>query len=322
MKRSEELLSKASRWMKTMKEEILYASVGGSTARGETDEYSDIDLTLYMNDDAMYGSHTFIYEDEFIQVDMKPVADLPSIEAVLASPWDFRFLNELKILTDVDGRFEEIKGWAMKYYSSGKGRIQTFNQVANIIEERKMYALECLNQHQILSGLMAAMGAWSEAALSYQFFAYNDLSNDSLIRNIKKLDDYFHRFQQVAPFSCHFKPFKVASALTRFREYLRNQNDISDFALSKIQDELFERKAKRLIKSGEHLNLLWQAYSEGVWLYFETSNGKEFEAYFDELPSTITEDLTTIGFVPLSEDSIKAICKLSEELLQLTVKKK
>ncbi|MGE8204524.1 nucleotidyltransferase domain-containing protein [Heyndrickxia sp. NPDC080065] len=314
--RSKELRTKAIDWMKTIDGDIHYSSIGGSTARGEADEYSDIDLVIYLENDSTIGEQNLIYDGELIQIEMKHRNELPDKNDITAFPWDYRFLNELLIMRDVDGRFKQIKGWAMEYFSSKEGKAQVFNQVAKLVADRNGYALKYLKTNKMYSALHAALGAGAEAALLYQFFAFNDLSTGTLIRNIGKIKSHFHTFQAAAPFSMNIDPSKVSDTLSHYREYLRNQNYTCDFALSRIQDQLFERKAKRLIESKEIYNLLWQAYAEGVWLYFETCNGKDFENYFNELPSDIQEDLSIIGFVSLSEDKIMTICQLSEELLQ------
>ncbi|WP_066185546.1 nucleotidyltransferase domain-containing protein [Gracilibacillus timonensis] len=105
--KSVELLQVAQDFIKD--KEVIGAYVGGSVGRGEADEYSDIDLTIFTNTETISKKIDVIYKDEIIQLEILHISELPHIVSVEASPWDFRFLDEVTIIKDEDGELNKIK---------------------------------------------------------------------------------------------------------------------------------------------------------------------------------------------------------------------
>jgi hypothetical protein len=65
--------------------------------------------------------------------------------------------------------------------------------------------------------------------------------------------------------------------------------------------------------------MLWQLTGEVFMLFLEFSEGLSFEEYFRALPEKLQDDLVTIGFKGLDLEQLSIICKLSDELVDLTI---
>lgn len=317
-KRSKDLFQSALNFINESKLNIICAYIGGSVGRGEADTYSDLDLSIYTDSYVSSNHLNLFYQNEIFQVDIINSNELPSKQNITQYPWDYRFLNEIVIVKDKDDILQDIKKFATHYFSSDKSKEKILKQVSNIAEERKRFALDCLEQNKKLSATHACMGAWSESALLYLFCKHNSVSTGSLIPQLQKVNSHINRFKCVAPFSLEHEPNDVSTIIKNFRNYLRRQGYSNEFALSEVQDTLCENKIKRLLNKRDYLNLFWQMYGEALWLYFETSNGISFEKYFEELPITLQEDLSKIGFIPFNEENVKELCTLSDELLALS----
>lgn len=317
--KSEVLIDVAKKYITESELNIAFAGVGGSAGRGDADEYSDIDLIIYTNDEVT-GSSDVLYENEIIQLDVIHASELPNELGIFASPWDNRFLTELTIIKDTDNRFSQTRNWAIAYFSSVEGRVKMAEQVGKVVKDRKLFALDSLYKDNLYSAMNAAMGAWAEAAFLYLYLCEGSLSNGNLIPRIQKSSEHYARFVNASPISMKEKPAVTLNTIRKFRQYLSKQNYLFEFGHSEIQNELCERKAQRLINKEDKFNLLWQMYGEALWLYFETANGKSFEAYFDELPEELQTDLSKIGFKPIDENKLKALCVLTDELINLVAK--
>lgn len=309
---NDKLLQIAKDFLEEKTSHVIYACVGGSVGNGNADEYSDIDLTVYTNTEIVSEDIDFFYKDHIIQLEILHIKDLPNQQGIKSSPWDFRFLPEITIIKDNEDNFDKIKKWATDFLNSVNGRKIIFEQVSNIIIKRQKSALEYLEQQRFYSATIAAIGAWSEAGFLYLFFNYNTSSNGHLIPKIQGLNLHFEKFKRVSPF--YLKNVSaVSKILAEYRDYLRRK-DYDSSGLTEIHDVLCDGKAQRLSNKQEDFNLIFQMYSEALWLYFETSNGQSFENYFNNLPVELQKGLSKLGFVPLEEKNIKEICRLSNEL--------
>ncbi|MFD1739195.1 nucleotidyltransferase domain-containing protein [Bacillus salitolerans] len=314
--RSEALMQVAKNYIETLDTKIIYACVGGSVGRGDADQYSDLDLTIYTNECASSSKLDILYGDEIIQLEIVPIDELPDKKVILQSPWDFRFLAEEAILKDEEGSYHDLKEWAITYFNSKNGKQKMIEQVTNIVKNRCKFAMECLETNMNYSASIASMGAWTEAGFLYLYIKDNLLSTGELIPQIEKLNNHMKRFNRVSPFT--FTEVSNASMIvSRYRKFLRDQGHTYS-SLSIVHDTLCNRKIQRLLNNNEKLNLLWQMYGESVGLYFETSNGLPFELYSQDLPVSLQKDLSKIGFVPLNKSRTNELCTLSDELLSLS----
>ncbi|SDH47133.1 Nucleotidyltransferase domain-containing protein [Aneurinibacillus thermoaerophilus] len=320
--RSQQLIRLAQEFVSEVPFNVVYASVGGSTGRGEADQYSDLDIVIYTDDISLTDAKNVMYKDEIIQLEIEHCREFPKQKNIIDNPWDYRFLQEICIIYDSDGEFKKIKNWAIQYFSSAKGTKRISEQVLGIVEERKNWALHCMNQGNMYSATHAALGAWTEAAFLYLFLTQGSLSTNALIPSIQKLERHFAAFKTACPFTLNGQWSEIPAILKRFRSYLRKQGFSFEFGLSPIQDLLYEKKAARLLESKEYMSLLWQCYGEAFCLYAETSENDWFEDYFYELPESLQQDLRKIGFVPLPSHKIQTICTLSDELINLVYHEK
>ncbi|MFD2042952.1 nucleotidyltransferase domain-containing protein [Ornithinibacillus salinisoli] len=311
------LLETAKKFINQLNLDIMYASIGGSVGRGNADEFSDIDLTVYTKTIADDIAQNISFHQNIIQLDIKHTDELPNKERIIASPWNYRFLYESAVIEDTGNRFAEIKDWAVNYYSSIEGRKHVIEQVCNIVKERTQHAFNSLKKGKHYSATIAATGSWTESALLFLFINCNSVDAGKLIREIQNVEDHYNTVKIVSPFFNEVKVKEIIHIMKQFRYHLRNQAYSFEFGIDEIQDLLFEMKAKRLCKKDETVTLLWQAYSEALWLYFETSNGLYFDDYFEMLPKNIRQGLSRIGFTPLKEEQIKILNQLSDDLLNL-----
>lgn len=314
--KSKELIDVAKKYITESELNIAFAGVGGSAGRGDADEYSDIDLIIYTNDEVT-GASDALYGNEIIQLDVMYAGELPNEQGITASPWDNRFLTEITIIKDTDNRLNQTKNSAIAYLSSIEGRVKMAKQVGQVVKDRELFALDSFHEDNLYSATYAAMGAWAEAAFLYLYLCEGSLSTGNLIPRIKKIWEHYTRFVNASPISLAENPADTLNTLTKFRKHLRKQNCLFKSCQSEIQDQLCKRKAQRLVNEEEKFNLLWQMYGEALWLYFETANGKSLESYFAGLPKELQRDLSKIGFKPIDEKQFKALCVLSDELVSL-----
>ncbi len=312
--RSSELLQIARDFIKD--KDLICAYVGGSVGRGEADQYSDIDLTVFTLTEVASKKADILYKGEIIQLETLHISELPNQDMIEVTPWDFRFLVEVTILKDEEGKLNELIKWATDYFHSDHGRKKMIEQVSHIVRERIESAFDCLKQQKYYSATIAAMGAWAKAGFLYLFCKEHSLANELMIPRMQSLEVY-HTFKRVSPFNLDVNVLEVQRIISRFRKHLRNKgysyNDVFE-----IHDILCERKIQRLSNKKEYLNLRYQMYGEALWLYFETSEGLSFEQYFNQLPNELQNDLSKIGFIALEEKNVKEICELGEELLKLS----
>lgn len=314
--KSKDLIQIAKQYCKESQFNIAYACVGGSVGRGDADDYSDIDLTIYTGDRFVDKLIDIYYGNKIIQLEVKHTCEIPSIQAINDSPWDNRFLIETRVLKDNNNRFMQIKKQAKDHFSSIKGREKMVEQVNEIVKERELFALDSLNKNKTYTAAVAAMGAWTEAAFLYLFLTEKSLATGCLIPLMQKKENHFQAFTDAATFSLEANSSKILLIIKEFRTHLRKTHPFT-FELSEIQDQLCERKGNRLLDESESFNLLWQMYGEALWLYFETNNGKSFEQYVDGLPDYLQKGLSDIGFKSIDEKNVKVLGNLSAELLHL-----
>ncbi len=299
--------------------EFIFAGVGGSVGRGEADEYSDIDLIVYLDDRVSLHKVDLEYNGEIIQLEIHSKNDVPSKGDIVQSSWENRFIAEQKIIIDTNDEFRKLQDWTTSYLYSNAGKKKIVNQVSKIVNERVEFSLKCIEMKKHYSASLAAMGAWSEAAFLFTFVYDHSFSTSNVITQLRTLPHHLERFQKFSPLSLSEDMYEVYNIVRNFRKYLKGQGHTNS-ELADIHDILCERKMKRLENRNEKLNLVWQMYGEAVGLYFKTSNGLTVEQYFQQLPDQIQEELSRIGFMPLEEDRIEQLNELSKELISIASK--
>lgn len=319
-KRSEKLVNLGNKIVRELSiSNTRYATVGGSVGRGDADSFSDLDLNIYTCTGSANDS-MFVYEGEVVQLFVTD--QLPTEEQVKDNPWSFRFILETVPVYDPSGEFHVFKNWAKTYFSSIDGRIKLAKEAIDVVNIRKKWAIDSLNQGNNYSAKLAAGSAWADAAFMYLFFVQDALSTGSLISLMKNVKSNYDEYIRILPFSLDLLRNGTGGILRiveRHREFLRLKYPLSSqcFSLSPLQDILIHRKAQRLYHAQQYENMLWQLSGEVFMLFLEFSEGISFEEYFNALPSTLQDDLLSIGFISLDDEQVLKICKLSDELVDI-----
>lgn len=294
-------------------EQVVHAYVYGSVARKDADQYSDIDLTIYSNQPILEEQHTVEIGEEVIQVTWCPKEELPDENHVESDPWGHRFLTEIVLLKDYGGKLERVRDRALTYFESMEGQEKMFHTVSRIVEQRITFAKESLQIDQPYTATNAAMGAWSEAAFLVQYLDRKSVSTGDLIPYILTNADDEKQFSE-ASLIHDYIPGDPSRVIRSLRDYISENRPYNDIT-SEIHDHLCDKKAVRLLENNEFLNLNWQMYGEALWLYFEMANGVPFEEYYQDLPPTLQNELTEIGFNPLTPPRLNEINRWTQELL-------
>ncbi|QQE79646.1 nucleotidyltransferase domain-containing protein [Alicyclobacillus sp. SO9] len=316
MTRNDVLMDLGRRCLKELNlPNMKYAFLGGSVGRGDADEFSDVDITICVEESASFETQNLIYEGEFVQVDfISPI----TLDAIMENPLDYRHLLESKALYDPLGNFEAVQGEARQYFASTIGQTQTFAKWTNVVEQRKHWAVNSMEQNTLYSATVAGEAAWTDAAFMAMFFDTGSCSTGMLIPWMKTNFDF-----QIIEDLCKWLNVseadvrRIVRAIERFREFLRKQypDRAHDFVLSPIQDALNAKKAQRLVKTGQLASLAWQFSGEAFWLYLETANGLPLDEYIEKLPKPLAIDLERAGFVSLDSSSIRKLCRVADDLI-------
>ncbi|MFD1677087.1 nucleotidyltransferase domain-containing protein [Alicyclobacillus fodiniaquatilis] len=294
---------------------VKYAFAGGSVGRGDADEFSDLDITICVEESEIYENKNLVYEGEFVQVDfVAPII----MNAISENPLEYRYLLESKPLYDPLGNFKAIQNHACQYFGSTVGRMETLSQWTKLVEQRKQRAIQSIDQNIPYSATVAGGAAWADAAFMAMFFASGSCSTGKLIpwmetnyefQIIKDICKWLNVSDEDVPL--------ILRTVERFREFLQGQypDRANDFVLSPLQDALNAKKAKRLVNTGQLANLAWQFSGEAFWLYLETSNGLSLDEYVERLPKPLAMDLERIGFAKLDSFSIHELSRVADELM-------
>lgn len=315
--RSNDLIDLAKKFIRRTFTDKCYISVSGSAARGTADRYSDIDLTIYDDDNRLIDTNSE-FHGRIVQVQ---TARFPQIEQVYKHPWAHRFLSEIVIMKDQRSRLEKTKNHAVAFFQSPDGRQQMIYEVQKTVEERISAAHQHVAVGRFYSATHAAMGAWSEAAFLHMYLTENALSTGGVIPCIRKNQRWFDLFKKYSPIC----PCNILTDFTpilhKLRNYLRKQYRDELFDLDPLQDKLVAYKNRRFMQIGDMLNLQWQMYGEALWLYFCTeADHKTFEEFYRSLPDELKRECRLIGFVPLEKQSIDGLCDLSRMMIRFNRK--
>jgi len=143
---------------------FVAATTGGSVARREADEYSDLDLNIYVDDTEEHRSENRQFAGEIIQLHIHP---FPRVEAVRQSPWDYRFLREAGVICDPAGRYESFAREALPWLGSADGVSAACDLALADVEKRQSWAEEAILRRDHMEMGMASMAAMTDAAMLY-----------------------------------------------------------------------------------------------------------------------------------------------------------
>lgn len=315
--RNLELIELAKRYVQEEMPYCTYAVLIGSVARGEADDFSDIDIICFTGRETYLGEKDVAYAEEIIQVEVKSILEFPNKELFSYNPWHYRYLTESIILKDTNGELSKLQGWAKSYYSSIQGQKDVIRDVETLIQGRKDYAFEQINAGNDFAATHAAIGVWTESALLYQFLHEGRVATGSLIPSMRQLD-MFPVLMDILPIASaeQINIDEVTETMKNLRAHLREAGFAHLSGLSSLQDDLTRRKASRLTNDGDIYNYIFQTYSDAFLLLLETSQDEDFEHYFAKLPTELKTELRPLGFKTLTSDSIHQLLDLGDDVLE------
>ncbi|PPA70725.1 nucleotidyltransferase domain-containing protein [Jeotgalibacillus proteolyticus] len=309
--RSRILIEIAKEYIRDRKEKNFLAMVGGSVGRGEADEFSDIDLAIYTTD-PISSKASLKYKNEILQIEKQPLDYYPSLKEIETNPWSHRYLLESKLIHTAGKYHPHDKSKIDAFCKTKSCRQIMYDEVSKLVEGRIEHAYIRFKANKKFTAMIAILGAWAEAALLFQFFSTGSLATGSIIPSLRPFPSQLTCLKTVFRASAT----QSHNVLREVRAELRKQGSGFTFGIAPIQDELHEKKMRRLMKNNEELNLYWQTYSEMVWLFFETAKGESFESYREKFPSALKADLELLGFVEAGEGDLKEWGQMALELLK------
>lgn len=297
-------------------DKILCAGVGGSVGRGTSDEYSDIDVVIYVDNENSCDHFNAVYTGEILQVD---ITTLPAMATVEEHPWEHRFLLETEPIFDPTGILTRLKAAFTDYIHTPKGRQRIFQEQQQRVRTFKQWAYEALQGNQQYAATNAAMATCIDAAFSYAFMERGQLSTSSLLAFLdeqgfmEQLRDAWTLPEMITHEHC----LKAVRILENYRANIRERtSETSGFMLSTLQDLLAGKKARRYMQEKKYEQLLWDLNGEAFWISLEASNGLSFDEYYAALPTALQTDLQQLGFLPADLQRVEKLCLLSDMLMQ------
>ncbi|MCI1857097.1 MAG: nucleotidyltransferase domain-containing protein [Sporolactobacillus sp.] len=283
-------------------------AVGGSVARSGADEFSDIDLTIFRADDS--ADRNVDDSGYIIQLHFER---LPDVVQVLQNPWAFRFLDEMKIISDRNGRLKSLQHAASSFFHSAPGRARMIAEVRRLVQERLAASRRLFESQRALSATHAAMGAWSEAAFLRLYLQEGSLSTDRLIPFSRQDRLRFEAFQHCSSICTAGCARDFSPVLHELRHFLSARGVNAPFDLDPLQEMLVRQKNCRLLRAGDPFALRWQMYGEALWLCFAAD--QPFEPLYASFPAKLKCGLSAIGFRALSERKLAELCRLSRAMI-------
>jgi len=299
--------------------EIISAAVGGSVGRGKADEFSDLDITVYVAEEQPSYDKDLVFEGTILQVQIMP---LPSWEHIAQHPWNERFLLETIIIDDPSRKLTILKERFVAYLSLTEGRRRLIDNVQTIFNERKQWVSYSLQTGNMYSATLASMATWTEAAFFYIFASHNTLATSQLLPLLEN-DSTFAKVKKAWSLPQHISresACAVIRTLEKLRAYLREQYPTQQStALSLLQDILDGRKAKRYLCMGVYTQLVWEFAGEAFWIFLETAQGMLWEKFLTTLPETLQKEMKLLGFIELDRSHIETLCNAGEEFMNQAI---
>lgn len=314
------LLEVARRYMQETKNaEIIGEAVGGSVGRGAADEFSDLDITMYVEGERPLYDKDIVFEGTIVQVQVMP---LPSWEQIAQHPWNERFLLETVIIDDPSGKLTTLKECFVAYLSSKEGRQRLIDNVQAILNERKQWVNHSLQTGNIYSATQASMATWTDAAFFYIFAAHNTLATSQLLSLLEN-DSTLAKVKRVWSLPQHISRENACMAiriLEKLRTYLREQHPGRQYnSLSLLQDMLDGQKAKRYLHMEAYTQLVWEFAGEAFWIFLEATQGMSLEEFVAALPGTLQKGMKLLGFIELDRSGIEALCDAGKEFMSRAI---
>jgi hypothetical protein len=309
--RTSELIGFAKQFIEEQNQpQLVFAYAGGSVGRGEADEYSDLDLNLWLEGESVSEASTNItFSGVTIQLHTHPV---PDVAEVLANPWSYRFLREARLVYDPLGVFQKLKQDFLAYTDSEEGRGLMSSQAKQVVERRLLWMRHSLSLGQRLTAGIACNAAWIDAAFRYAFLQDGLLSTGGLLPWMRRTVFFEPYIDIVIPMERD--PNEALLALRNYRAYLRDTAG-NRFSLEAVQDNLAEGKTRRWLERKDPVNALWQLQTEAFWC-FHTSVSGSFDQHYTSVPDKIRQALDVLGFREYREDEFDKLEQLVGEMVR------
>jgi predicted nucleotidyltransferase len=292
-------------------ENLVCAFAGGSVGRGDADEFSDLDVNFYTID-TQSSNKNVEFRGIIIQLNIEP---LPKLKSIVKSPWEYRFLQESRVLYDPDDIFHDLQSKAIHYFNSTQGKKLLKIQSKEIVNKRITWAEESIERKEWITAGTAARSAWVDAGFAYSFFAADTLSTGKLLSVMDELDKYRdirELFFEHIPYDIE----KILGILKNYRSYLfRNYGN--HFGLHPIQDKIIRRKIERYEQMKDSENIKFHVYGEAFGCIL-SANGP-FEKHINNLPIEHKDGLSLLGFRKYGEHEINAICNQAKEIKRMII---
>ena len=281
--------------------DFVASTTGGSVARGEADEYSDLDINIYVDASQTYSANRE-FGGETIQIHIHP---FPSMEVVRESAWSFRFLKEAGIVTDPTGRYESFARKALSWLTSREGLSASVSGALSNVSERRSWAEQSILDCNGVEAGMASVAAMTDAAMLCRALRCGVMSTGSPLTDLDELDP-------TPAVDLPWKDFRLEEAgdllkgLAGYRQLMaEGQAGGEDFILDSVQDLLIGRKVSRMLAQGNPLRLGETLYHDTFWI-MRTRAKWPLAEHLSELPEAEVAAIRRIGF---NESSPEIVCE-------------
>ena len=271
---------------------FVAATTGGSVARREADEYSDLDLNIYVDDTEEHRSENRQFAGEIIQLHIQP---FPRVEAVRQSPWDYRFLREAGVICDPAGRYESFAREAQPWLRSADGVSAACDLALADVEKRRSWAEEAILRRDHMEMGMASMAAMTDAAMLYRFCRHSAVSTGSPVTSVcesSRLPEVDIPWNHVRLAEAR----ELVAGLAAYRRLLAEATGgVEDFVLDEVQDRMTAGKVARLVRLEDEPRLGEMLYHETFWVLL-TRGSRPLAQHLSGLPDSISAVLRRIGY--------------------------
>jgi hypothetical protein len=290
--------------------EVVCAFAGGSVGRDEADEYSDLDLNIYLSGSKSSKSKNMIYQGQVIQVHTH---SSPTLKKILNDPWRYRFLKEARVIYDPQEYFLNLKEGALNFFTSSSGRKLMLQQAMEEVQARKDWFKESFNKRLLYTSSVAAMSVWVEAAFIYSYFKHQSLGTGNLLKIMEKT--HYHSVFKDCFDSDQIDVMELLNKLITYRKYLQIDSP-KKFALDPEQDLLISRKVERMLKEKDFLNIQWLLQSEAFWCFMSIRDGLTLDQHLYSLPDSVRHSLTDHFFTCLDNKAMEDLIYTSDMILE------
>ncbi|EFM08513.1 hypothetical protein PaecuDRAFT_4704 [Paenibacillus curdlanolyticus YK9] len=282
------------------------AYAGGSVGRGEEDQYSDLDLNIYVTSQSNKTVSLHVpYEGISIQLHFHA---WPGSQALRSEPWAHRFLIESRTVYDPYGLLEKLKPAAIRYFRSGDGRRQMLLQATEEVQCYLNRLDRCIREDNLLGAFVAIQVAWHAAATSFAWMKDECCSTGGLFPRIRHAEPTMYAaFQSICAQPLEASVEHQLHALASYRRYLQEIKP-GLTTLYAGADQLIARKIERYIGIGELDYAKWVLRYEAMMCYIASVEDiHQFGEHVETLPQTMKEALRMLGVTSYSMEQLSEL---------------